>query len=254
MNNNELKIMVPGCRVVHTKVMPDGSCVLMLKPSEDNVCSLQENILKLVPASELSLSDDFLNYTPLTEEEECFMEEVKKVIRDGVSDFWRPIIDPSFDIDGNICYEYGRKPAVGMAYEWWRKHAKEVCPERNSRLGTKSEYVAFLAVLIKELYASGWALERAWGAVCNDSKELGHYKNSSFFECACEATCSREVLGWFDLANIGKFLTDDKEENIFWWGAGSYAEASEDSPLAFIMDCEYSYDGINCCTGWLVFN
>ena len=51
-------------------------------------------------------------------------------------------------------------------------------PERASRLGIKTEYIAFLGVLIKKLVDSGWKVDDAWDAVCNDSKKLGHYWNS----------------------------------------------------------------------------
>ncbi len=65
--------------------------------------------------------------------EKAFKELLTKVIKFGVSDFYRPKIDPGFDKQGNICYQAGLRPAVGKSYNWWAKSAKEFCPERNSR-------------------------------------------------------------------------------------------------------------------------
>ena len=254
--NNELKIMVPGCRVVDAKMMPDGSCVLTLEyaTTEDTTCHHQEGIFKMVPASKLSLNDDFLKYSPKTPAEKAFMEAVKKVIKAGVQDFYRPTLDPSFDSDGRICYQTGMKPAVGKSYNWWYEHSKKFCSERKSRLGTKSEYIAFLAVFIKEMVASGKSLEWAWNAVCNDSKELGHYWNSNDAKHAFEATGNREACGWRDLANTYKILTEDKEAGGFWLAGGYYNNFSFNFPLADLYHyCERNNDFSNS-TGWLVLS
>ena len=254
--NNELKIVVPGCRVVDAKVMPDGSCVLTLEQAtaKDTTRHHQEGIFKLVPASKLSLNDDFLKYSPKTPAEKAFMEAVKKVIKAGVQDFYRPTLDPSFDGDGRICYQAGMKPAVGKSYNWWYEHSKKYCSERKSRLGTKSEYIAFLAVFIKEMVASGKSLEWAWNAVCNDSKELGHYWNSNDAKHALEATGNREVCGWRDIANTYKILAEDKEAGGFWLAGGNFSNSSNFNPLADLYrgDCRYLVN--NYSTGWLVLS
>jgi hypothetical protein len=94
----------------------------------------------LVPASTLSLTDKFMVlHTPYDEREKVFKELLTDVIKSGVSDFYRPKLDPSLDANDKICYQTGLKPAVGKSYNWWKKNAKEFCPERKSRLGTKSE-------------------------------------------------------------------------------------------------------------------
>ena len=41
------------------------------------------------------------------------------------------------------------KPAVGRTVKWWKKKAKEFMPEKESRIGTTNERIAFLALLIK---------------------------------------------------------------------------------------------------------
>lgn len=256
MNNNELKIMVPNGWIVNEEVMADGSRMLVIKPNittaVDTTCHLREGIFKKVPASELSLEDDFLKYNPKTEREKAFKRNVKKVIRAGVHDFWRPVYDPSFDADGCICYEPGKGPAVGKSYSWWEKNAKEFCPERGSRLGTKHEYIAFMAVLIKYLVTSGKSIKWAWNAVCNDSKELGHYWNSEDAKHGFESTGSREICGWCDLANVFKILAKEKENGIFWLAGSDRSTASNYAPLA---DLYYDNDrgyGFPYACGWLV--
>lgn len=254
--NNELKIMVPGCRVVDAKTMPDGSCVLTLEhaTANDTTRHNQGGIFKLVPASKLSLNDDFLIYSPNTPTEKVFMEAVKKVIKAGVQDFYRPTLDPSFYSDGRICYQAGMKPAVWKSYNWWYEHSKEFCSERKSRLGTKSEYIAFLAVFIKEMVDSGKSLNWAWNAVCNDSKELGHYRNSNGAKHTYEDTGNREVCGWRDLANTYKILEEDKEAGGFWQTGGDYCTDSKNNPLAELYRSNYRHDDIHPGTGWIVMS
>jgi len=208
--------------------------------------SKEEGIFKRVPVSELSLKDKFLKYRPKTDAEKHFMKAVKNVIKAGVKDFWRPICDPSFDGEEDIRYQPGKRPAVGESYNWWEKKAKDFCPERGSRVGTKSEYVAVLAVIIKELVISGWKVADAWSAVCNDSKELGHYWNSKDAKHGFEETGSREICGWCDLANTKKMFKEDEETGGFWEASGDYCDDSKEWPLAELCHYKYCNFATNC--------
>lgn len=229
MNDNELKIEVSGCHQ-------------------------REAIFKKVTASKLQLNDEILKHQPKTKAEENLKKLVEKAIKEGLKDFWRPVYDPSFDDAGCICYEPGKKPAVGMSYNWWEKIARNFCPERGSRLGTKSEYVAFLAVLIKELVASGKSLEWAWNAVCNDSKELGHYWNSKEYKNGLEPTGSRAVCGWCDLGNTYKILAEYKEPGGFWFVGGDCNHYGFNFPLAVLCHYYNRYFDLTYSCGWLVFD
>lgn len=216
---------------------------------------VSEGLFKKVPASELRLDDKFLKYQPKTDEERKFKKLVETAIKNGLRDFWCPVYDPSFDDNGRICYEPGKMPAVGKSYIWWEENAKKYAPERGSRLGTKSEYVAFLAVLIKELVAFGKSVEWAWNAVCCDSKELGHYRNSKDAKHNFETTGSREICGWYDLANTYKILAEDEDAGGFWRAGGNYFIYSNLGPL---VGLDYSnnhrwFDQLDSC-GWLVFD
>ena len=252
----EMKFVVPKGWVVNEEVMDDGSRVFTIKPDTtaayDTTCHQWEGIFKLVPASQLSLNDNFMNHIPKTEREKNFMAKVKKVIRAGMHDFLCPVCDPSLDNKGRICYEPGNRPAVGKSYNWWAKTAKEFKPEQGSRLGTETERIAFMAVLIKELVNSGKSVEWAWNAVCNDSKELGHYWNSENAKHAFEDTGNREVCGWCDLGNVYKIVAEDKEAGGFWIAGGYYINDSDDNPLADLHHDgdRYVVNPYGC--GWLV--
>jgi len=206
-----------------------------------------------VEASKLSLDDEFMKYEPKTEREEKFKKELTEAIKKGVKDFWAPRYDPSFNEDGTgICYVPGEKTAVGESYNWWEKTAREFCPERQSHLGLKSERVAFLGWYIKKLIKSGWRMEDAWYAVCNDSKKLGHYWNSENAKHAFEKTGSREVCGFCDLANTYKILAKDERAGGFWLAGGSYYGDSRNFPLAdFGHYSNWDHDFFHG-VGWLV--
>ena len=252
MKYNELKIMVPKGYSFTVEENSDGSRVFTFAPAtaEGTTNNHQNDNFKLVRASELSTSDDFMKYTPKTPAEKAFKEAVEKVITAGVQDFYRPTLDPSFDGNGKICYQAGMKPAVGKSYNWWAENAKKL----GYRLGTRSEYIAFLAVLIKEAPKYGKTYAWAWNAVCNDSKELGHYKNSCNAKNEFEATGNREVCGCHDLANTCKLLAEDEETGGFWMAGGCYYDASYDLPLEVL--CHYNDCLSDDCnsTGWLVLS
>lgn len=57
-----------------------------------------ESIVRVIPASKLSLSDEFLKYIPQTEREQFFKEQIMQVISGGVCDFYYPMMAPCFEI------------------------------------------------------------------------------------------------------------------------------------------------------------
>lgn len=194
-----------------------------------------------------------MKYSPKTDKEKAFKELLSEVIKSGLKDFYCPILDPSF-IDGTtkICYEPKKKPAVGESYKRWEVAAKNF--DKLCRIGTRSEYVAFLGVLIKKLVEKGWSVSKAWKAVCIDSKELGHYCDSKESKDDFEDTGSREVCGFYDLANTGKILAFDKDAGGFWCATSWYCYGGKDCPLAYLsLNTESRnylfYDSV----GWLVF-
>ncbi|MBP3284929.1 MAG: hypothetical protein J6M02_05470 [Clostridia bacterium] len=212
-----------------------------------------DGMFVLIEASKLSPEDAFLQYEPKTMMQELFKKRLVSAIKRGVKDFYRPRIDPSFTEDGTgICYKSGRKPAVGKSYNCWVDVAKNFNPDRKSRLGKRSEYVAFLGVLIKTLVAKGWSVDEAWLTVCNDSKKLGHYRNSKNAKDDFELTGSREIGGFFDLANTYKVLADDEGMGAFWLAGGTFWNISYIYPLAYLDQYDYCNCNLDYSVGWLV--
>ena len=152
---------------------------------------MNDEMFVLIEASKLSMDDEFMKHKPNSKRELVLKNALEAVIKKGIPNFWRPRMDPTLDKAENICFKTGKKPAVGKSYNWWRDNAKKFNPRRKSRLGTKSQYIAFLGVLIKTLIAEDWTVDEAWDAVCNNSEKLGHYWNSENVKHEFEPTGSR---------------------------------------------------------------
>lgn len=247
------RIELPAGRIMSIKLCKNGTYEVLLEVEESKVVSeikKMEEMFVRIEASKLSLQDKFMQYEPQTERESNFKNMLSKMIKHGLKDFYHARIDPSFDDTGKICFKSGMQPAVGKSYNWWKENAKKFAPERKSRLGTKSEYVAFLGVLMKKFIEAGGNREEVWDAVCNNSKNLGHYCNSERAKPYLETTGSRRFCGFFDLANTDKILEDG--DDFFWLVGGSYNEDSYFSSLASCGHtgrCDHDFAS---SVGWIV--
>lgn len=253
----EIEIEVSKGRIIETNVMPDGKCKLVIDTSvlerANTVVVPQSGTFVKVEASKLCFDDKFLKHQPKTKNEQELMNKIKDEIKRSPKDFWRPKYDPSFNKTGTgICYHPGMAPAVGKSFNWWEEAARKFYPERKSQLGTKSRYIAFLAVLIKTLVANGWTVANAWNAVCNDSKKLGNYCNSDNAYYTLEYTGRREVYDFFDLANTCKFIADDEEKSCFWIASGCYWNDSRYFPLKNLERSSKRIEEYVHCCGWLI--
>lgn len=260
---------LPAGDIVEIRRLPDGTLEvvqrLLVEPANkeekvakkvvsdcQKIVSLDDTFV-LIEASELSLNDDFMQYEPETEQEQTFYKSLSEVIIKGVKDFYRPPMDPTLTkSETGICFKEGKKPAVGKSYNWWVDAAKKFNPEMKSRLGTRNEYIAFLGVLIKLLVKEGWSKKRAWNAVCNDSKELGHYQNSKNAKYTLEPTGSRCICGFYDLVNTYKILAEDIEAGGFWLAGGTCYYGSHYNPLADLDHFINRSDDYGLSVGWLV--
>jgi len=213
-----------------------------------------------IEASKLSLEDNFMRHQPSSRNEEIIKSRLEFLISKGIKDFWRFRIDPSFDIDGEVVFLPGCRPAVGKSYAWWEEKANTFLPEHGSRLGTKDEYIAFLGVLIKKLTEKGESVKNAWHMVCNDSAKLGYYESQyryvkrrgGYRPGDFAHTSNTLACGFFDLANTYKILARNNEGEGFFLAGGPYNELSNVFPLAEIghfanSDCPIFYG-----VGWLV--
>lgn len=210
-----------------------------------------DEVFDLIEAESLSLREKFMRYKPQTTKEKLAKALITEAIKKGVKNFYRPKYDPSIAENGGIQFVAGKKPALDKTYEWWDNAAKLYNPERNSRLGTRLEYGAFLGVLIKTLVEQGNSIEWAWQAVCWDSKELGHYWNSENAKHNYEPTGSRYVGGFYDLGNTIKILKEEGETGGFWNAGGCFHCFSFMTPLSYLYH-DVVFNGFHASVGWIV--
>ena len=199
-----------------------------------------KRIISLVEASKLPTSNIIMKHTPNSKNEQELKDYIMEFIQKGAYDFYRPIMDPCLDQKFRICYAPGFYSSLYFDPESWEKLALEYAPERKSRLGTELEYSAFIGVLIIKLVTQkGWSVEKAWHTVCDNSKEIGNYRDywenvarrkdsltrdlSVTFRYLVniqrfinEPTGSRKVCGFYDLANTYKVLKYSKYPNDYY--------------------------------------
>lgn len=224
----------------------------------EEIKGTQEYIDKYFPiakASTLSLKDEFLKHELETEEQRKFKNALISAIKSGLSDFRAQRMDACFDEEGNICFKAGMKPAVGkLSVNEWKRVAKEFLPEKESRLGTTKERIAFLGLLIKYLIEEkGYEVKDAWKAVCDQSKDLGHYWDSENAKHDFEDTGSRQIGEWCDLGNTCK-ITEDDEVGGFSLVGGSCDYYGSHYPLADVVGIGSPDRVCDCGVGWFVLS
>lgn len=224
----------------------------------EEIKGTQEYIEKYFPiakASTLSLEDEFLKHEPETNQQTRFKNALISAIKSGLSDFRAQRMDACFDEEGNICFKAGMKPAVGkLSLKDWKRAAKEFLPEKESRLGTTKERIAFLGLLIKYLIeGKSYEVKDAWKAVCDQSKDLGHYWDSENAKHDFEDTGSRQIGEWCDLGNTCK-ITEDDEAGGFSLVGSNCNYCGINYPLADV--CSISYPDFVYCNGvgWFVLS
>ena len=206
-----------------------------------------------IEASKLLLTDEFMQYEPETEAQLKLFSRLSEIIPKGLKDFYKPIYDPSFDRHSQIAYVEGKTPAIGKSFNWWEKAAKELAPESGSRLGTDEEYVAFLGVLIKNLFKIPNLDFNPWESICDDSTNLGHYWNSEGAKEDFEKTGSRRVLEFFDLANAFKVMKSTDGNPGYCIGSGTFVDEGYKYPIALISH-RFRNTALGKGVGWIVFD
>ena len=201
-----------------------------------------------VEGSDSQIYFDMLKYAPASETEKEFLEFLNEAVDAGVKTFKVPVCDPSIDENGSLQFVAGCKPAVGYSYN----ELKEIAIKNGVQLGSKKQYVIFLATIIHRLVEEGWSKADAFFAVCTDSTQLGHYWNSEKARHDFEVTGSRKIAGKCDLANTYKILKNDEKAGGFWFAGGGYYGDGGDDPLAYLNLC-CNYDNhCNLSVGWFV--
>ena len=201
-----------------------------------------------VEGSDSQIYFDMLKYAPASETEKKFLEFLKEAVDAGVKTFKVPVCDPSIDENGSLQFVAGCKPAVGYSYN----ELKELAIKNGVQLGSKNQYVLFLATIINCLVEEGWSKADSFYAVCTDSTQLGHYWNSEKARHDFEVTGSRKIAGKCDLANTYKIFRNDEKAGGFWVACGDYYDDGGDCPLADL--CLNDVFDFHCgnSAGWFV--
>ena len=213
-----------------------------------------DKMFPIVRASKLSLNDKFMQHKPNTDNQKKVFKFLVEIIKSGMSDFRRPAMDPSKDEDGNIVFEFGNQPVDNYSAKQWNKIAEMFMAEKNSRMGFERHYYAFLGVIINHLVnEQGYDVEDAWKAVCDDSRELGHYRNSEDAQEDFEPTGNRKVSGFYDLGNTYKIIRKDNGKGFLNAG-GYYCGDSTIHPLASMHPIRTPNLYCTCSVGWLIMD
>jgi len=208
----------------------------------------------IVYASQLSLRDKFMQHEPKTDNQKKVFASLVESINYGISDFRKPAMDPSRDEDGNIVFEFGNQPVDNYSAKEWKKIAENFMVEKNSRIGFEKNYYAFMGTLIKYFVdEQGKDVEEAWRMVCDDSRELGHYRNSEDAKEDFEPTGSRKVSVFYDLVNTYKIIRKNNGKGFLNAG-GYYCADSTVHPLASMhpVRCPSLY--CTCSVGWMIMD
>lgn len=270
-----------GRKIIRVEISDDRENLVIFSELQNQVFTQNDlnDLFPIVKASELSMKDTFLQHTPKTEKQRVLKSKIEEVIRRGISDFRRPIIDPSVDEDGNIYFKKGETPGISHSMKWWEANCKEFLSSKNSRLGNESQYYAFLAILLKE-HTQGERFEsivkfaidyggcteeqirknlisEAWDSICDNSKDIAYYCNTrngedwAKYGFEIQKTGSMSYGIWCDLANTVKIVkSDDTEELLFMSGCAYF---TGNISLSY-NSTKYAGEDYFCSTGWIVFD
>lgn len=246
-----------GQKIVWVEIIDDGHGIryYTVPESEGKKVQLQagseefEKMFPIVDIENVSLQDSFMQYEPENDTEKRVKSNISKAKEFGMKNFRKPCMDPSFADDGEtIIYCAGEKPAVGKSADWWEENAPNFMPEKNSRQIDDWEKDVSLGIIIKCLVEEKkYKVRDAWKAVCVDSKDIGHYRDSENPKGGFERTGSRKVGKWYDLGNTCKIVKRRGDSGFVLFG-GFCCNNGDDYPLAddytiYDPDCGY-YDSV----------
>ena len=249
-----------GGKITKVKIADDGKSVEIIiateavqeqQPAVMNTENFDE-VFPIIAPSEL-VGHKLLKHKPKTRRQERLLADIRKGIELELSAFRAPCMDPSEE-NGAIVFKPGNKPAVGHSPVWWDETWKKFMPSKNSRSGTDLHWAAFLGKQMKYLVEEkNYSVEDAWKAVCDDSRDLGHYWNSKDAKHGFEPTGSRKVGEHSDLANTCKILRR-WEASGFLLAGGDYYNCSGYYPLADLGIINGPDGSYNYSVGWLVLD
>lgn len=217
---------------------------------------IPEGFLREVKVDKISLKDSFLKYEPKTGNQKRVKMSILRAKKTKMKNFYHAIIDPSYTFftKEGIVFKEGKVPAYyGEFPEWWDTTFKNLLPNGDGRIGSKTQYDVFLGTIIKFLVEeNGYKIPEAWYMVCDNND----YLVKQFFGMKCSLinifqtylTGSMSIDGWCDLFNTSKILkTDNGEDFLIAVNSGNRKVCVADIVR---LDPEKTTMGI----GWFVVN
>lgn len=259
----KLVLTVPdGAKIIKTeiKTSKDGKSIEVSiiteaiqeeKLVEVNIDNFDE-LFPIINPSEL-VGHRLLTYKPKSQWQKKLMENIRRGIDLKLPAFRVSCMDPSEE-DGKIVFKAGNNPAVGHSPVWWKEAWEKFMPSKNSRSGSELHWAAFLGKHMKYLVEEkNFSVDDAWRAVCDDSCGLGHYWNSKDAKHDFEATGSRQVGLFCDLANTYKIL-EKWESPEFLLVSSYYINYSYEYPLANQSNISNPNNNRLNSVGWIVMD
>lgn len=214
-----------------------------------------ERFLREVKVEQISLNDPFLNYEPKTGNQKRVKMSILRAKKTGMKNFYHAIIDPSYTFNKEgIEFKESKVPAYyGEFPAWWDTTFENLLPNRESRIGSKTQYDVFLGTIVKFLVEEkGYKIPEAWYMVCDNNDYL--VKHVLGMRCylinmfKTGLTGSMSIDGWCDLFNTSKILkTDNGEEFLI-------AVNSENERVCVADIVRLDSEKITMGVGWLVVN
>lgn len=167
-----------------------------------------------------------------------FQEMLKYVMGLDMPSFKVPVYFPTLDENGLLQFinmpglPEHKKPLRGLSYT----QCKDLAKKSGVRLGTRNQYILFIATLILNLIDSGKSDEEAWDIMYNYLSKA----DDRLFEC---------IRG-----NQYKILANDIEDDTYYLNAGGRFFANGNANIIWYMSLDESP---NSCSnkeiGWFVF-
>ncbi len=180
------------------------------------------------------LTDDDILYTEdgkkrefVTARQKKFKADVMKALENMPEEGfrWIPVYEPSRDDSGNPQYVAGKDVLRNLNSYNWEEAFQNYSPENGSRMASITTYFLLLLRLLKDGFAT---IEQ----LADDSKEIGHYRDSKDAKHEFEKTGERQLGGLYGFAgNTYKIVKDSESSSGFSLLGSNYYEIGYDCPL-----------------------
>ena len=174
----------------------------------------------LVGGSKAKCYERILQREPTSARQELFLEDLLEALDENIPNFKVPIYDPSINkADKTVNFVPGAEPAMGYSY----KELKKIARKNNLKLGSKNQYVLFVATMIlrlidKEVFSE----DDAWEEMCDNSQPRVYD----------HITGSYCVAGKYDLGQTLKVLEQEENSEKRW-----IAGTDRFGPVSTIESC-----------------